>query len=342
MRIAAYKGRVIDYRDLTSGDAAVCDAAIRAVAGGMQEHGFVLMENLPYDDDGSSERAAGHGGALLRLPKEKTRHLVPQGGCSYNRPGLHPEFSERQRDGSVGGTRRFFCALKPQPVGYPWFPGHYAVSDYWPTEELAPGFRASFTQMTAHCDAAALVVMQALSVAMGRPPSFFAACLRNNVSDARVNLFMPQDDWLRLMPHRDNALLTFITQAGAGFQICDEVEGRWKAVSPGPSRTIVLAGTVLELASAGAIRARAHRVWADTMPNPEDPRPSINVAIYPNPVEPLPYFGDAGESALLKELPELRKASSGAEAQFILWKRDTSEILHPSHRLPEIGEPLSL
>lgn len=199
-----------------------------------------------------------------------------------------------------------------------------------PQVERLPGWHAAVASYYQGMERVAAVLMRSLARSLGLRENYFDEAFHRGLSTLRLIRYPPRDAselatvsdtavWVEGSatrrhlvgaPHTDSGFLTLLAQDGIGGLQARARDGSWIEVPPREGTLTVNFGQVLQLWSAGRIRATEHRVLGS-----ECERYSI------------PFFYEARADAVVAPLP---MDPTGLFVPFqygdFLWKRMTSFV----------------
>ncbi|MDH4107795.1 MAG: hypothetical protein OEW35_05735 [Gammaproteobacteria bacterium] len=168
----------------------------------------------------------------------------------FREPAYQPGTLARVESFDVGRPRR-----ASNDAGY--------LANRWPR---IPGFRSVVEEAWHQFTDIGMAVLEALGLALGSEPSFFAGrCRSQDLSTMRLLHYpgvrpgRPDDANVGIAAHTDFECITLISQTAPGLELQDR-DGTWHDVPVGPDSIVVLLGDMLERWTNGALRATGHRV----------------------------------------------------------------------------------
>ncbi|TDL84172.1 isopenicillin N synthase family oxygenase [Palleronia sediminis] len=251
----------IDARDLVPG-APGRAAALADLARAARVSGFFTVHSTAID----AEEIAGvlvELRAFFHAPEaEKSR--IDMAATGSNR-GWGAPLGERVDPGSNPDYKEVF------DMGFELAPGdplaarglRYYAPNRWP--EGRPRFRATLERYYARTMGVSMTLLRALAEALGAPRDHFDGRFDRPMALLRGNFYPARPPWagerdFGIAPHTDYGCLTLL--AGDGVPGL-EVQGRagdWRPVTSRPGAFVVNFGEMLEIWTAGEVRATPHRV----------------------------------------------------------------------------------
>ncbi len=280
----------IDAAALLSGPSAADHAVIDAAS----EVGFLTLAGFPagIPIDAATRRQ------LLRvfdLPASAQRRLWRQKFEPANPNVYRGWFPLRPG----GGTWKEGIDLGPDLVDPAAIVGGDPLCEPTPlpAEADLPGWRAAAAGYYRAMSAVGSAVMAAIGRGLGLPDGTFAG-FDAGISTLRLIRYPRQDPadiparrWIEAdgrylagAPHVDSGFVTLLAQDGVAGLQARARDGRWVDVPPTPDTLVVNFGKVLELWTAGRVRATEHRVLgtgADRCSIPFFYEPKVDTVIAP-------------------------------------------------------------
>mmetsp|Transcript_2912 Transcript_2912/g.4423 ORF Transcript_2912/g.4423 Transcript_2912/m.4423 type:complete len:333 (-) Transcript_2912:171-1169(-) len=254
---------LIDAKCLFDEDHPLHGDTVHNLLHSVQTSGFLILRNSALspsiiDDVISSYRQ------FFSLPKEK-KETVDMTRSSSNR-GWGYSGAERVSSIYNSDYKEFFDCGIELPPNLPVQGVRYYDPNLWPSEDLAPNFRA---KILSYYDAASEVSQQllvAIARCIGLPAEYFSSCFTCPMSLLRGNYYPPRPDWASekdfgIAPHTDYGCLTLVVSDGTPGLEVQTITGEWINVTPSvPGDIVVNFGDMLELWSGHSVRATMHRV----------------------------------------------------------------------------------
>ena len=319
---------LVDIAPLLDTRPAAWRAPDQALAAAARDIGFVCVRGLPSEAaPGSAERKRLL--AIFRLPEAEKRRLYRRKFAAEN-PNVYRGWFPLQplnltsKEGiDIGGDLVHGPAVtvpadplrEPSPL---------------PDEQRLPGWREAAAAYYHAMEQVARALMRSLARSLSVRPDYFDDAFHCGLSTLRLirypprhaaELAMVQDPaiwvdfhgarrYLAGAPHTDSGFVTLLAQDGVpGLQALSRA-GEWVDVPPLEGTLVVNFGQVLELWSAGRIRATEHRVLGSDLER-----------------FAIPFFYEARADAIIAPLP-IDRPDLFAPFEYgdFLWRRMTSFI----------------
>ncbi|WP_137681417.1 isopenicillin N synthase family dioxygenase [Aurantiacibacter suaedae] len=221
------------------------------------ETGFAIVR-----DHGISPEAIARADAAMRAffalpePAKQAYRIAGQGGAR----GYTPFGAEHAKDAAVHDLKEFWHVGRELPEGDPL--ARYMPENVWPVE--VPDFRPASLALFAEFEKAGGHLLEAIAVALGQEPEFFAASVDQGNSVLRYLHYPPvaaaREGAVRAAAHEDINTITLLLGAEeAGLELLTR-DGKWLAVSPPEGALVVNVGDMLQRLTAGRLRSTTHRV----------------------------------------------------------------------------------
>lgn len=221
------------------------------------ETGFAVVRDHGIDS-GLIARADAAARAFFALPEEEKRayQLPGKGGAR----GYTPFGKEHAKGALVHDLKEFWHVGRELPPGDPL--REVMADNVWPAQ--IEDFRAASIALFAAFEKAGGRILEAIAVALGREPGFFAPTVANGNSVMRFLHYPPIVDAppgaVRAAAHGDINTITLLLGAEeAGLELLT-TEGEWLAIAPPPGALVVNVGDMLERLTGGRLRSTTHRV----------------------------------------------------------------------------------
>lgn len=196
--------------------------------------------------------------AFFALTEEDKRryHLPGLGGAR----GYTPFGIERAKGVAAHDLKEFWHVGRDLPPGDRLAP--YMPANVWPDE--IPDFRPACQALYAAFDSVGARLLEAIALALGRAPGFFAPSVHQGNSVLRLLHYPPvtREDAgaIRAAAHEDINTITLLLGAEeAGLELLG-ADGQWLAISPPAGALVVNIGDMLQRLTAGQLRSTSHRV----------------------------------------------------------------------------------
>jgi isopenicillin N synthase-like dioxygenase len=246
---------------------------------GLKDYGFIVLKDHPIPD-ALLNKAYNLVQELFALSTtEKMQYAIADKGFQR---GYTPFGKEHAKDSPVMDLKEFWH------VGRDLAPGHRYAGNYpaniWPKE--IPEFQKVLTQIFKSLDETGKVMLEALTLPLEIPKSYFADRVSDGNSILRLLHYPPIPEGsdprcLRAAPHEDINLITILVSATtSGLQLKDR-DGTWLPIESDPNSLVVDAGDMLARITNDVIPSTTHQVVNPEGPN--GPRYSMPFFMHPNP-----------------------------------------------------------
>ncbi len=262
----------IDFQKMVDGAPATRDA----IARGAREVGFLTLANTPIRAAEVTDlvrlyRAFFHQADAAKAPVDMARTGANRGwGASKSEqvdPNANPDYKQV-----------FDCGL-PVSADHPMAALPVYAPNLWPA---APeGFQAAVEGYFTKARAVALALLGAIADAIGHDKGYFADKFDHPMALLRANFYPPRPDWagekdFGIAAHTDYGCLTLLATDGqAGLEV-EMRDGTWAPVAVEPGVFVINFGEMLEMWSAGGVKATLHRVTGG-------PQERISIPMFFNP-----------------------------------------------------------
>jgi len=246
---------------------------------GLKDYGFIVLVDHPVDHQLTS-RAYDLIHEFFQLPVERKRDYVCKEGGGQR--GYTAFGVEHAKDSKYPDLKEFWHVGREKLVD-PKFQ-KYFPENVWPTE--IPEFRDTFLKLYQSLDTTAVVIMDALGMALDVPQDYFRKMLQDGNSILRPIHYPPlgpeaPKNAVRSAAHEDINLITVMVGATtSGLELLDR-DGKWLPVNNNEKQLVVDSGDMLSRLTNNIIPATTHRVV-----NPDDAtsnRYSMPFFVHPNP-----------------------------------------------------------
>jgi isopenicillin N synthase-like dioxygenase len=227
---------------------------------GVSEVGFLVVHNAPPAfglDDARVRAVLRLYAAFFALPEgDKVRVDMARTGSNrgWGRPG-----SERVDPGANPDYKEFF------DTGFAVPGSDLAVHapNLWPDQPL--GFQDGVEAYFTDARALALRLLRAVAEILGRDPDWFDTRFSRPMALLRGNFYPPRPAWAGprdhgIAAHTDYGCLTLLATDGTPGLEVQGRDGTWIPLSAPPGEFVINFGEMLEIWSAGQVRATPHRV----------------------------------------------------------------------------------
>ncbi|KOS18423.1 putative 2-oxoglutarate-dependent dioxygenase [Escovopsis weberi] len=233
----------------------------------LMEVGFFYLGNVGIPDD-LFQRVIHHGKAFFDIPEEEKSRIEMKNAASFLG---YSRLAAEITAGEVDQREQIDLSSEhplPAPDALPY--QNMLAPNQWPREELAPGFRATYTDYIRRMGAVATLVTSLIAEAIGLPATAFAKYLDD---DPQFKLKIVRYPDLRELglpagargqgvgPHKDSMLASYLLQASAhrGLQV-QNVRGAWIDCPPLAGTLVVAIGQGMEALTRGVCVSTTHRV----------------------------------------------------------------------------------
>ena len=153
------------------------------------------------------------------------------------------------------------------------------AANLWPASPA--GFQAIVEDYFGRTRDVAMTVLEGIARSLGRDPEAFAGKFARPMALLRGNYYPPRPAWagerdFGIAAHTDYGCLTLLASDGqAGLEL-ETRDGHWREIHSEPGEFVVNFGEMLEIWSAGAVKATPHRVVGGD-------RARLSIALFFNP-----------------------------------------------------------
>ena len=248
---------------------------------GLKEYGFVILEDHLVDKkmiDQSYQLIAD----FFSLPEEtKLKYVSPVGG---GQRGYTPFGKEHAKNNPMPDLKEFWHVGREVESSHRFSP--YYPKNIWP-EDVVPGFTKALSTLYAQLDQTSYALMEALSLALDVPKSYFANMLDLGNSILRPLHYPPlapnsPRGAVRSAAHEDINLITILVGATtSGLELLDR-DGTWLAVNNKEGQLVVDSGDMLSRITNEVIPSTTHRV-VNPLGAENTSRYSMPFFVHPNP-----------------------------------------------------------
>ncbi|MEJ6388405.1 2-oxoglutarate and iron-dependent oxygenase domain-containing protein [Gymnodinialimonas sp. 2307UL20-7] len=234
--------------------------ALAAVKTGAEEVGFLTLHNTTLTTAEVAAAIAAYR-AFFKGPRA-VKEAVNMDVTGSNRGWGGPGSEQVDPQANPDYKEVFDCGVE-LPKGDPFARLPVYAPNQWPT---APeGFRETIEGYFTEARAIALRLLSGISVAIGRDAMFFDDKFAKPMALLRGNFYPERPAWagekdFGIAAHTDYGCLTLLAtdgQPGLEVQLRD---GSWVPVQADPGTFIINFGEMLEMWTAGQVRATPHRV----------------------------------------------------------------------------------
>lgn len=234
--------------------------ALEATKHGAEEVGFLTLHNTALTT-AEVEAAIAAYRAFFKGPRD-VKNAVNMNVTGSNRGWGGPGSEQVDPDANPDYKEVFDCGVElPKDDPFARLPVY--APNQWPAEP--EGFQAAIEDYFVHARAIALRLLAGISVAIGRDEMFFDDKFAKPMALLRGNYYPERPTWagekdFGIAAHTDYGCLTLLAtdgQPGLEVQLRD---GTWVPVQANPGTFIINFGEMLEMWTAGQVRATPHRV----------------------------------------------------------------------------------
>ena len=281
----------IDFQALIAGQ----PEAVADVRRGAMEVGFLTLYNTPISAAQVQAVLAAYRGFFDQ--PQAVKSAVDMAATGSNRGWGGPQ-SEQVDPNANPDYKEVF------DIGFEVPGSDLAVHapNLWPA---APnGFRATLEAYYAEARALALQVLGAIAGAVGQDTTWFDGAFGQPMALLRGNYYPSRPAWagdrdFGIAAHCDYGCLTLLATDGvAGLEV-QARDGAWIGVNAAPGEFVINFGEMLEMWSAGAIKATLHRVCGT-------PQERLSVPLFFNP-DPDTNVAPLGSGDVLRALDHLQR-----------------------------------
>ena len=170
-----------------------------------------------------------------------------------------------------------------------------ALGNYWPPDEIAPGFKDTMLNFYDACSSLQLSIMSAIATGLGLDPHYFDKFMQVSnhtlrllhYPEARKSLFTEKVGQVRSGAHSDYGCISLVFQDASGGLQVEKPDGSYIDATPIEDTIVVNSGDLLSRWSNDKITSTVHRVIQPyaLQKNDEDtypPRYSMAFFCYPD------------------------------------------------------------
>ncbi len=263
----------IDAKALTGRD----PEALAATRFGTREVGFLTLHNTALAGRDVEDTIAAY--RAFFTSDRVTKQAVNMNITGSNRGWGGSGSEQVDPDANPDYKEVFDCGVElPKEDPFARLPVY--APNQWP--DAPDGFQQTIEGYFHRARAIALDLLQGISAAIGADPTFFADKFAKPMALLRGNYYPARPQWagekdFGIAAHTDYGCLTLLAtdgQPGLEVQLRD---GTWVPVQADPGTFIINFGEMLEMWTAGSIRATPHRVIGGV-------RERISIPLFFNPV----------------------------------------------------------
>lgn len=199
--------------------------------------------------------------AFFRLPEtEKSRIDMARTGANR---GWGAAGSEQVDPKANPDYKQFFDSGFPLPTGDPRSDLAVYAPNRWP--DTPADFRGEIESYYREACAAAMDILRAIARAIGAPDTYFDGAFDTPMALLRGNFYPERPAWATaqdfgIATHTDYGCLTLLATDGSPGLEVRKRGGGWIPVSAPPGEFVVNFGEMMEMWTAGRVRATPHRV----------------------------------------------------------------------------------
>lgn len=229
---------------------------------------FDLPASVKAELDSTKSRSGARGyfalGGEDLNAKDGTRDLVAEGQSigGGESSGTSPVASFRG-DWKEG----FDCGREVSPHDAEWALSAMVDGNYWPRDEVLPGFREAMLGYQDGVRKIGSVLMEAFAVGLGLPSNFFVEKTQRPMATMRLLHYPPQPkqdistlDKIGCGAHTDYGLCTLLLQDEVGGLQVRNSAYEWVNAPPIPGSIVVNIGDMMSMWSNGRYSSTVHRV----------------------------------------------------------------------------------
>ena len=236
--------------------------AVDSVRRGVADPGFLVLRNTPISPDRITALIAGYR-AFFALPAaEKAEYDMARTGS--NRGWGAPGSEQVDPEANPDYKQVFDCGLELDP-GDPLAASGLRcyAPNLWPT--VPAGFASTLQCYYRDACAFSLDLLGTIAEAIGEDAGYFADKFTRPMALLRGNFYPERPEWATekdfgIATHTDYGCLTLLATDGSpGLEVRTR-GGGWVPVSAPPGEFIINFGEMLEMWTAGRVKATPHRV----------------------------------------------------------------------------------
>jgi isopenicillin N synthase-like dioxygenase len=237
-------------------------ATLKALRKAVEEDGFLVVENTAISKARVLEVIAAYR-AFFRLP-EVAKAAVDMAQTGGNR-GWGASGSEQvDPDANPDYKQVFDCGFELTEADPVRAAGLSVYADnLWPEapDTFQPTVQAYYRDALEVC----LSLLQGIAAAIGEPDGYFDAAFSRPMALLRGNYYPERPAWATdkdfgIAAHTDYGCLTLLATDGVPGLEAQTRDGDWVPVQAAPGAFIINFGEMLEIWTAGRVRATPHRV----------------------------------------------------------------------------------
>lgn len=248
---------------------------------GLKEYGFIILKDHLVEKSVIDESYQLIS-KFFALPVEtKLNFVSPSGG---GQRGYTPFGKEHAKNNPMPDLKEFWHVGREVSANHPYAP--YYPNNIWP-ESVVPRFTEVLSKLYAQLDLTSAALLEALSLALDVPKSYFLNMIDNGNSVLRPLHYPPlapntPSGAIRSAAHEDINLITILVGATtSGLELLDR-DGSWLPVNNKDGQLVVDSGDMLSRISNETIPATTHRV-VNPLNAQNSSRYSMPFFVHPNP-----------------------------------------------------------
>ncbi|MEX0385821.1 isopenicillin N synthase family dioxygenase [Spiribacter onubensis] len=250
----------IDFRKLEAGNA----DTLREVASGAREVGFLLLENTPVTAEQQRAVLAAYRQFFRQDPALKAEVDMARTGANR---GWGASRSERVDPVANPDYKEVFDCGVPLSADDPLSSLPVYSENLWPRSPA--DFQVTVEDYFIRARQVAMTMLRGIARGIGRDPDAFTDKFARPMALLRGNYYPPRPAWagdrdFGIATHTDYGCLTLLATDGRGGLEVELRDGRWHGVHTEPGAFVINFGEMLEMWSAGAVKATPHRVIGGT------------------------------------------------------------------------------
>lgn len=256
---------------------------------GLKEYGFIILEDHLVDKKIIDKSYQLITQFFALADEKKESYISPMGG---GQRGYTPFGKEHAKNNPMPDLKEFWHVGREVPANHPY--SKFYPNNIWPEAEV-PGFTETLTKLYYQLDQTSYALMEALSLALDVPKTYFADMLKVGNSILRPLHYPPlapntPANAVRSAAHEDINLITILVGATtSGLELLDR-DGTWLAVENKEGQLVVDSGDMLSRISNDIIPATTHRVV--------NPKGAQNTSRYS-----MPFFVHPNPDTVLECIP---------------------------------------
>lgn len=229
---------------------------------GVEDAGFLTVENTELSE--ADVRAVIESyRRFFRQPEDRKR-AVDMARTGSNRGWGAPGSEQVDPEANPDYKQVFDCGFE-LAADDPLRSENLSVyaENQWPEE--MPAFRATIQEYYSKASRVSLKLLRGIAAAIGQPEDYFDAAFSRPMALLRGNFYPERPSWATdrdfgIGAHTDYGCLTLLATDGVPGLEAQSRGGAWVPVEAEPGVFIINFGEMLEMWTAGAVRATPHRV----------------------------------------------------------------------------------